>query len=123
MYQRGIRGAITVDSNTEESLKSAVIELINEIKQQNNFKTEDISHVIFTMTKDLDCVYPAKLARENFTDWKYVPMVCFPELNIQNSLSMCLRVLITINTELMQDKINHIYLKGAKNLRKDLEEK
>ena len=49
-------------------------------------------------------------------------MVCFPELNIQNSLSMCLRVLITINTELMQDKINHIYLKGAKNLRKDLKE-
>ena len=41
MYQRGIRGAITVDSNTEESLKSAVIELINEIKQQNNFKTEE----------------------------------------------------------------------------------
>ena len=120
MYQRGIRGAITVDNNTEESLKSAVIELVSEIKNRNDFKTEDISHVIFTMTKDLDCVYPAKLARENFNDWKYVPMVCFPELNIQNSLPMCLRILISINTELAQDKINPVYLKGAKNLRKDL---
>lgn len=120
MYQRGIRGAITVTDNTEESVKSAVIELINEIKNRNNFKTEDISHVVFTMTKDLDCVYPAKLARENFSDWKYVPMVCFQELNIQNSLSGCLRILITINTELAQDKIKHVYLKGAENLRKDL---
>ncbi len=120
MQQRGIRGAITVNSNNIEEIKNAVIELINKIKEQNNFKEEDISHVIFTMTDDLNCVYPAKIARENFPKWKYVPMVCFNEMKIENSLEKCLRILIVINTELAQNCINHVYLKGAEVLRKDL---
>ena len=40
--QRGIRGAITVDSNSIESVKEATIELISEIKKRNNYKEEDI---------------------------------------------------------------------------------
>lgn len=120
MKQRGIRGAVTVDSNTEESVKSAVIQLISEIKKQNNFSDEDISHVIFTLTSDIDCVYPAKLAREEFDTWKYVPMMCVSEMCIKNSLEKCLRILIVINTELLQSDIKHVYLKGADKLRKDL---
>ena len=116
MYQRGIRGAITVDENTTEALESAVVELISEIKKQNNYKEEDIS----TLTDDIDCVYPAKIAREKFESWKYVPMVCFNEMKIKNSLQKCLRILITVNTELAQSEVKHVYLKGAQNLRKDL---
>ena len=120
MYQRGIRGAVTVQSNTIEAVKDAVIELIKEVKNANNFKEEDISHVIFTLTNDIDCVYPAKIAREEFPSWKYVPMVCMNEMKIENSLKMCLRILIVINTELEQAEIKHIYLKGASKLREDL---
>lgn len=120
MYQRGIRGAITVDENTTEALESAVVELISEIKKQNNYKEADISNVIFTLTDDIDCVYPAKIAREKFESWKYVPMVCFNEMKIKNSLQKCLRILITVNTELAQSEVKHVYLKGAQNLRKDL---
>ncbi len=120
MLQRGIRGAITVDSNTVPDVTSAVIELISEIKKRNNFKDTDISHVIFTLTSDIDCVYPAKIARETFETWKYVPMVCFNELKIKNSLEKCLRILIVINTDLAQEHIKHVYLKGADVLRKDL---
>ncbi|MBQ3640855.1 chorismate mutase [bacterium] len=120
MFQRGIRGAITVDDNTIDAMKDAVIDLISEIIAQNKFQTEDISNVIFTLTDDLDCIYPAKIAREHFLDWKFVPMVCFNELKIKNSLQKCLRILITINTTLAQDEINHVYLKGAQNLREDL---
>lgn len=122
MYQRGIRGAITVDNNTIEDVTSAVVELISEIKKQNNYKEEDISNVIFTLTEDIDCVYPAKIAREKFESWKHVPMVCFNEMKIQNSLKKCLRILITVNTELAQTEIKHVYLKGAQNLRKDLKQ-
>lgn len=122
MYQRGIRGAITVDSNTVEALEVAVVELISEMKKQNNYKEEDISNVVFTLTEDIDCVYPAKIAREKFESWKYVPMVCFNEMKIQNSLRKCLRILITVNTELAQSEIKHVYLKGAQNLRKDLKQ-
>ena len=123
MEQRGIRGAITVEENTVEAVKSATIELLSEIKKENQYEEKDISHVIFTMTDDLDCVYPAKFAREEFSNWQYVPMMCMQELKIKGSLEKCLRVLIVINTNIAQNNIKHIYLKGAKKLRKDLTEK
>lgn len=120
MYQRGIRGAITVDANTKDDVKSAVIELLQEIKRKNNYEEKSISHVIFTLTKDIDCIYPAKIAREEFPSWKYVPMMCVNEMNIENSLEKCLRVLIVVNTQSEQDEIKHVYLKGAMKLREDL---
>lgn len=120
MYQRGIRGAITVDDNSYDCLRAAVVELIAEIERKNEFSAQDISHVIFTLTKDINCVYPAKIAREEFADWKFVPMMCVQEMEIEQSLTMCLRVLIVINTELKQEEIVPVYLKGAKILRKDL---
>ena len=120
MNQRGIRGAITVEENNINSVKSAVIELITEIKKRNNYKETDISHVIFTMTDDLDCVYPAKIVREEFEDWKNVPMMCVQEQKITNSLRKCLRIIIIVNKNLAQNEIKHVYLKGAKKLREDL---
>ncbi len=120
MKQRAIRGAITVEENTQESLKSAVVELMTSIKNKNNYKDEDISHVIFTLTGDIDCEYPAKIAREVFNSYNSVPMMCFNEMKIKNSLEKCLRILIVINTNLAQNEIKHVYLKGAKNLRKDI---
>ncbi len=119
--QRGIRGAITIDTNSIEAVKQATIELISEIKKRNNFKEEDISYVLFTMTDDLDCVYPAKFAREEFIEWKSVPMMCTQELKIIGSLEKCLRILIVVNTDLAQNEIKHVYLKGAVKLRKDLD--
>lgn len=120
MYQRGIRGAITVDNDDVNSVKDAVVTLIKEIKEKNKFTSEDISNVIFTFTDDLKCAYPAKFAREEFPDWKYVPMMCTQEMKINNSLKMCLRILVVINTNLVQSEIKHVYLKGAEKLREDL---
>ncbi|OLA94654.1 MAG: chorismate mutase [Candidatus Melainabacteria bacterium LEY3_CP_29_8] len=119
MFTRGIRGAITVKSNTIEDIKNATISLISEMIEKNNIKISDISHCIFTMTNDLDAAYPAKFARDELK-FDFVPLLCFNELNIQNSLKMCLRALIIINTEKSQEEIKHIYLEGAKILRPDL---
>lgn len=118
--QRGIRGAITVETNTIEAVKDATIELISEIKKRNSYNEEDISYVLFTMTDDLDCAYPAKFAREEFKEWQYVPMMCTQELKIVGSLEKCLRILIVVDTDLAQNEIKHVYLKGAEKLRKDL---
>ena len=118
--QRGIRGAITVETNSVEAVKEATIELISEIKKRNSYNEEDISYVLFTMTDDLDCAYPAKFAREEFKEWQYVPMMCTQELKIVGSLEKCLRILIVVNTDLAQNEIKHVYLKGAEKLRKDL---
>ena len=119
MFTRGIRGAITVKNNTIEDIKKATITLISEMIEKNNIKLSDVSHCIFTMTNDLDAAYPAKFVREELK-FDYVPLLCFNELNIQNSLKMCIRALIVINTEKTQEEIKHIYLEGAKILRPDL---
>lgn len=116
MISKGIRGATTVESNTQEMLKSATLELLNEMILANNIKTDKISHVVFTTTKDLNAAFPAKFARQDF-GWDEVAMMCFHELDVPNSLKMCLRVLIVLNCE-NNFKPKFIYLKGAANLRK-----
>ncbi len=116
---RGIRGAITIAENTPEEVKSATIELLNLLIQKNGIETEDISHVIFTVTTDIDAAFPALYARKNF-GWDDVAMICTNEIPVQGSLKMCIRVLIVVNTTLKQSEIKHIYLKGAERLRPDL---
>lgn len=119
MLTRGIRGAITVEENNTESLKSATVELLRKMIDSNELLQEDISHVIFSLTNDIDCAFPAKFAREELS-FDNIPMECYQELYVKNSLEKCLRVLMVVNTNKSLDEIYHIYLKGAKVLRKDL---
>ena len=96
MISKGIRGAITVDENSPEAIGAATIKLLKEILNRNKIETDMISHVIFTLTNDLNADFPAKYARINLK-WKDVPMMCFHELDVPNSLEKCLRVLIVVN--------------------------
>ncbi len=118
---RGIRGATVVLSNTAEDIKEATVELVNEILKRNNIKISDIAFAIFTLTKDLNAAFPAKFARLE-CGFDMVPMMCYQELDVPNSIEKCLRVLIVVNTDLEQNEINHVYLKGTKALRGDLEQ-
>ena len=117
MITKGIRGAITVEENTAKALENATLELLHEIFEKNEIKgTSNISHIIFTTTKDLNADFPAKFPRLAF-GWNDVAMMCFHELDVPNSLSMCLRILVVLNcNENFEPKF--VYLKGAKNLRK-----
>lgn len=116
MITKGIRGAITVEDNTEAAVKEATLELLDEIFEQNNLSgTSQISHVIFTTTNDINAVFPAKFPRTEL-GWDNVAMMCFHELDVPNSLKMCLRVLVVINCE-ENFTPKFVYLKGAKNLR------
>lgn len=119
MESRGVRGAITVSANTKEEIQSATVELLNEMLARNEIETKDISFAIFTLTSDLNADFPAKYARLN-CNFNQVPMMCYQELDVPNSLKMCLRILLNINTNKTQDEIKHIYLKGASILRGDL---
>ena len=86
---------------------------------KNELNNEDIISMCFTMTKDLDAVYPAVAVRE-ILDIHDIPMLNYEEKHIQGSLSKCIRVMMYINTEKTKADIKHIYLNNAKNLRKDL---
>lgn len=116
MITKGIRGAITVKENTKEAIQTATIKLLEEIVKRNNIEVEYISHAIFTLTNDLNADFPAKFARINL-NWTDVPMMCFSELDVPNSLRMCLRVLIVLNCgESFEPEF--VYLDGAADLRK-----
>ena len=83
---------------------------------RNKIETNLISHAIFSLTPDLNAEFPAKYARINLK-WKDVPMMCFNEINVPNSLKMCLRVLIVVNcSETFEPEF--VYLEGAEVLRK-----
>lgn len=116
MITKGIRGAITVEENSSEAIGSATIKLLQEIVNRNKIDVNLISHVIFSLTPDLNADFPAKYARINLK-WKDVAMMCFNEIDVPNSLSKCLRVLVVINcSENFEPEF--VYLDGASNLRK-----
>lgn len=115
MITKGIRGAITVQNNSSEAIEEATIELLNEMIVQNNIKKEVISYIIFTLTQDLNAEFPAKIARKKL-NWDDIAMMCFHELDVPDSLTMCLRILLVLNCdEIFAPKF--VYLKGAQSLR------
>jgi chorismate mutase len=119
MPVRGIRGAITVDGNHTQGILDATHELLKAIQSSNSsLISEDIASILFTVTGDLNSVYPAQAARE--MGWAQVPLMCAVEIPVPGSLSKCIRVLIHWNTPLKQDQINHVYLRDAVKLRPDL---
>ena len=119
MTVRGIRGAISVTENTSQAILSATRELLQEIRFSNpTLLAEDIASILFTVTADLDAVYPAQAARA--MGWHVVPLMCALEIPVPGSLPQCIRILIHWNTDLNQNLIYHVYLREAVKLRPDL---
>lgn len=117
---RGIRGATTVTENTATAMSNAVHELLAEIETHNSFQPQDIVCVFFTVTTDLDAVFPAAAARKR-PGWDGVPLIDLQQMHVEGSLKRCIRVLIQVNTPLPQSAIVHRYLQRAAALRPDLD--
>lgn len=115
---RAIRGATTVEANTVEAIRQAVTELLREIETHNQLEPEEIISAIFTVTPDLDAIFPATIAREN-PRWENVPLLDLQQMYVKGSLEKCIRVLIYINTDKPQAEIYHPYLRKAQSLRPD----
>lgn len=115
---RGIRGAITVDEDTSESIDAGVRELLDALVSENRFRLEDVAGVWFTATPDLTAAFPAATARSN--GWERVPLLCAVEMGVPGSPPRCIRVLVLVNTTRAQDEVRHVYLRGARSLRPDL---
>jgi chorismate mutase len=115
---RGIRGATTVAANTKEAILEATRELIQELTAANRLEKENVAAVFFTLTPDLNAVFPAEGARQ--LGWDKTAMLCVQELPVPGSLPRCIRILILYNTDLPQERLNHVYLKQAQILRPDI---
>ena len=119
MAVRGIRGAITASANQREAIVGATTRLLREIIERNAVRIEDIGAIFFTTTPDLTAEFPAAAARE--LGWNDVPLLCGHEMSVPGRLDMCVRVMMLVNTDVVQSAIRHVYLDGAKALRPDLE--
>ena len=118
MTCRGVRGATTVDANTHDAILTATRQLLAVMIRKNGIEPEDVASATFTVTSDLDAEFPALAARQ--LGWMHVPLLCSYEIDVPESLRMCIRILINWNTDKAQKEIVHSYIKGAKQLRPDL---
>lgn len=120
-WVRGIRGAISVDENTSENIRSATKELLEAVLQENDLILEDVASIFFTVTNDLNADFPAYAARE--LGWSHIPLLCANEIDVPSSMGKIIRILVHVNTTRGQKEIVHCYLKEAAKLRPDLADK
>lgn len=116
---RGVRGATTVEVDQAEMIIEATEELVKEMVRMNKIEPEKISSVWMTMTEDLVSTFPAKALRR-LEGWRYVPVMCSREIPVPDSLPMCIRVMIHLQTVLNQQEVQHVFLERAVQLRPDL---
>jgi len=115
---RAIRGATTVAENSVEAIREAVNELLDELEARNQLDPTEIVSATFSVTRDLDAIFPASIARDR-SRWGTVPLLDVQQMHVVGSLERCIRFLIHINTS-RDVEIHHPYLRHAKALRPDL---
>lgn len=118
MLVRGIRGATTVRANTREDILEAARELLDCIVRENDVSQDLVASIIFSTTPDLTAEFPAVAARE--AGYTQVALECVLEMNVPGALARCLRILMHVNTDRPLADIKHVYLHGARALRRDL---
>ena len=116
MRLRAIRGAITVESNERDAILDGTEELVHEVMERNSLAADDIVSCIFTCTGDLDAAFPAEAARR--LGLSAVPLLCAQEIEVPDSLERVIRLMAHCYAE---DEVQHVYLREAVALRRDLE--
>ncbi|WP_225896319.1 chorismate mutase [Amazonocrinis nigriterrae] len=115
---RGLRGA-TTSQNSVAAITAAVDELLDALEANNSLDPSEIVSVTFSVTSDLDAIFPAAVARRR-PGWDEVPLLDVQQMQVVGSLQFCIRVLIHLNTPLPQNALHHVYLRHAAKLRPDL---
>ncbi len=112
-----IRGATTCQGNSKDHVKDSVQELINELILRNELIPNNILSITFTVTNDINCCFPASIARTcNGLDT--VAFLDCQQMYVPNDISFCIRLMAL--TFLKKGlKPNHPYLRGASKLRPD----
>lgn len=118
MALRGIRGAICVAKNSKGQIVSATKQLLKSLIQANAINPEDVASIIFSTTYDLDAEFPAVAARA--LGYINTPLLCTHEMKVPKSLGKCIRVLMHVNLNALQEDMRHIYIGKAKVLRPDI---
>jgi chorismate mutase len=115
---RALRGATTVDADTDAAITKAVQTLIGEMLTRNAVAKDDLISILFTATDDLSATFPATPAR--LMGLGDVPLLSARELSVAHGTPRCIRVLMHLSTERSRSELRHVYLEGATGLNDDL---
>jgi chorismate mutase len=118
MSVKAIRGATQVEENSVEAIAAGVKELLTEILKSNSLTPSDFISVLFTASPDLNAAFPAAFARE--VGFESVPLICAVEIDVPGALARTIRLMAHVESQSSLEEISHIYLHGAKALRRDI---
>ena len=117
---RAVRGATTVAADAPALVDEAVAELLRDLLAINRIGPDDVVSAIFSATPDLRSLPPAAAARA--LGWTDVPMLCMAEMEVEEPLSRCVRVLLHVSVSDGR-ALRAVYLRDARVLRPDLVER
>ena len=117
MMLRGLRGATTVEANTEEAILGATRELLTMMIEANGVRENEVASIFFSSTSDLTAAFPARAARD--LGWYQVALMGAQEMDVPQGPDRCIRVLMHWNTVKGITNLRHIFLHGARVLRPD----
>jgi chorismate mutase len=112
-----LRGATTVDADTQGDIRQRTEELLTELFERNGLATDDIVSILFTATPDLRAGFPAAAARA--LGLSATPLLCAQEIPVENAVARCIRVLIHCYGPPGATR-HHVYLHEARQLRLDV---
>ena len=108
MAVRAIRGATQVDADDREQVLEATRELVSTVLERNALGHDDVISILFTATPDLVSEFPALAARELGMG------------DVPHALPRVLRLMAHVETARSRADVQHVYLRGAAALRRDI---
>ncbi|TNM59331.1 chorismate mutase [Streptomyces sp. NP160] len=115
---RAVRGAVQLDADEREHLLASTRELVTGVLEANGLSTDDLVSIMFTCTPDLTSEFPAVAARElGLGD---VPLMCAVEVDVVGAMPRVVRLMALAETALARSEVQHVYLRGAVALRRDI---
>ncbi len=114
---RALRGATTAEANTSEAISSAVAELVDALVARNGLEGSRLVSVTFSVTADLDAIFPAAIARRR-NGWDQVALLDCQQMAVAGDLPRCIRLLAHAWLEGDREP-SHPYLREASRLRPD----
>jgi chorismate mutase len=88
------------------------------VLERNALAHDDVISILFTATPDLRSEFPALAARE--LGMGDVPLMCATEIDVPHALPRVLRLMAHVETARPRAEIQHVYLRGAVALRRDI---
>jgi chorismate mutase len=113
-----LRGAISVEENTEQAILEGTRELVTSVMQRNDLAPDQMVSCVFSATTDLNAQFPAVAARD--LGLSRVPLLCTQEIDVPGALPRVIRVLLHYHAP-RGHMPQHVYLREARTLRADLE--